>query len=207
MGLTPRFEMLDLIVLEKKGQPLLLRRFLNLESKHHQRNDEIVLLPPFHHLHQHSRIAGQLSYPTAAVEEREFVTSREQPAIAIAPPPAPIVEPVVEAAPVVAPAQYAPTPVVASAPIVAPPPVVAPAPAFPTSTTINHALNFAKSYSKETGHTSDTAVIYEGGHFPFGHLPANRIFGDMHVDGPFRARKKLATKKAVLARINLEKKS
>ncbi|ETN77783.1 hypothetical protein NECAME_10793 [Necator americanus] len=141
------------------------------------------------------------SYPTAAVEE--------QPAIAIAPPPAPIVEPVVEAAPVVAPAQYAPTPVVASAPIVAPPPVVAPAPAFPYAVYIHHRqpLNFAKSYSKETGHTSDTAVIYEGGHFPFGHLPANRIFGDMHVDGPFRARKKLATKKAVLARINLEKKS
>ncbi|KAK6728381.1 hypothetical protein RB195_005807 [Necator americanus] len=147
-----------------------------------------------------AKIAGQLSYPTAAVEE--------QPAIAIAPPPAPIVEPVVEAAPVVAPAQYAPTPVVASAPIVAPPPVVAPAPAFPYAVvrTYNHFSSCSISMGK-TGHTSDTAVIYEGGHFPFGHLPANRIFGDMHVDGPFRARKKLATKKAVLARINLEKKS
>ncbi|KAK6728383.1 hypothetical protein RB195_005807 [Necator americanus] len=190
MGLTPRFEMLDLIVLEKKGQPLLLRRFLNLESKHHQRNDEIVLLPPFHHLHQHSRIAGQLSYPTAAVEETSPTsklwcqTKNNRNTLQLR---------LWHQLQLWHHRRWSHQ--------------LLHSRTLCTSTTINHALNFAKSYSKETGHTSDTAVIYEGGHFPFGHLPANRIFGDMHVDGPFRARKKLATKKAVLARINLEKKS
>ncbi|KAL6744286.1 hypothetical protein Aduo_017236 [Ancylostoma duodenale] len=163
------------------------------------------------------------SYPAGVVEE--------MPAIAIAPvpvieeaAPAPEVEAeVVAPAAVLAPEEYvlpapvvAPTPIVAPAPLVASVPVMTPTPIVASSPLFANAMyshhhhprtevhNTAQSYTKETGHTTDTSMAFDAHHFPsaFGYFP-RQFYDDLLVAAPWRARlhlKKMAAEKAAKAR-------
>ncbi|EPB70354.1 hypothetical protein ANCCEY_10547 [Ancylostoma ceylanicum] len=129
------------------------------------------------------------------------------PAPVVAPPPIVAPAPAVAPAPVIAHATYAaPQPIVVQAqPIVQPAPVPVPVP-YPV--TVHHhnprteLRNTVTGFSKETGHTSATAVVSADAHHAFEHMnlhPVGHVFEDEHHAEPYKARqhrKKLASKKA-----------
>ncbi|KAL6744270.1 hypothetical protein Aduo_017221 [Ancylostoma duodenale] len=136
---------------------------------------------------------------------------------------APVVAPtaIMAAAPVVSPAAVvAEAPVVAPAPMIAPAPVLAPAAVMPApvmasapvyTSMVPYAMpshhyhhprtairNIVSAYSKETGHYSDTSMVYGGGHFghhfpsSMGFFPGGRFFDDFPF--PWRGHFKKAFK-------------
>ncbi|EPB76062.1 hypothetical protein ANCCEY_04840 [Ancylostoma ceylanicum] len=168
------------------------------------------------------------SYPAGII--------KEEPAVAIAPAPviqevepASLVEselvapiPVVESEELVQrPAVVAPTPIVAPAPLPAPMPVmtpaplVAPSPFFPYAVYSHHhrprtqVRNTARSYIRETGHTTSTSMAFDAHHIPstFEYFPRH-FYDELLVAAPWRARlyfKKLAAKKAAKVHESFDK--
>ncbi|KIH63297.1 hypothetical protein ANCDUO_06401 [Ancylostoma duodenale] len=136
-------------------------------------------------------------------------------------------------APIVAPAPVvAPPPIVAPAPVVAPAPGVAPAPVFPYAMHYHHhhpraeVRNIVRAYARETGHTSDTAMVsgddhhgHHGfglwDHFPLGHFsddhhhdhhyPFGHYYGGFGFHGPWH--QKLTAKKVAKSMKTFEKKN